>query len=105
MADPMTESGRSGRTIAVMVFAPSNAHHDFDARTNERADELARTAVRLFVEKGQMQPAECGLALIRDGIAIPLDDASRLNEDGVGNGSKLKLIVKKPKTDGAGQPR
>jgi hypothetical protein len=104
MADATTEVVQDARTITVIIFAPSNAHHDFDASATERVDQLARTAVSFFVGIGQMQPAECGLALIRDGIAVPLDDASHLDEDEVGNGAKLKLIVKKPKTDGAGGP-
>ena len=103
MADPVTVTAQNADTITVVVFAPNNTHHDFDARATERVDQLARTAVNYFVGIGQMQPAECGLALIRDGVAIPLDDASRLDEDGVRNGAKLKLIVKKPKTDGTGE--
>jgi hypothetical protein len=52
-----------------------------------------------------MQPADCGLAVIHDGVATPLDDASRLDEDGIRTGAKLKLIVKKPKTDGTAGPQ
>ena len=102
MTSPSTETGRHADTITVTVFAPNNAHHEFTVKATERVDKLARTAVDFFVSSGQMQPADCGLAVVHDGVATPLDDASRLDEDGIRTGAKLKLIVKKPKTDGNG---
>ena len=97
------DTARHADTIAVTVFAPNNAHHEFTVGATERVDKLARTAVDFFVETGQMQPADCGLAVVHDGVATPLDDASLLDEDGVRTGTKLKLLVKKPKTDGHGR--
>lgn len=100
MTIPAAESDQHTDTISVIVFAPNNAHHEFTVAATERVDKLARTAVAFFVEHGQMQPADCGLAVVHDGVATPLDDASRLDEDGIHSGAKLKLLVKKPKTDG-----
>jgi hypothetical protein len=102
MTNPAAEVGQHADIITIVVFAPDNASHEFPVQATEHVNKLARTAVDYFVSIRQMQPAECGLAIIRDGVAVPLNDASRLDEDGVGNGAKLKLIVKKPKTDGTG---
>jgi hypothetical protein len=105
MTIPATETDHHADTITVIVYAPNNAHHEFTVAATERVDKLARTAVAFFVERGQMQPADCGLAIVHDGVATPLDDASRLDEDGIRSGAKLKLLVKKPKTDGNGDDR
>ncbi|MFI5062969.1 MAG: hypothetical protein ACHP9Z_03195 [Streptosporangiales bacterium] len=103
MISPATDTNQHADTVTVTVFAPNNAHHEFTVEATERVDKLARTAVDFFVHSGQMQPADCGLAVVRDGVATPLDDASRLDEDGIHTGAELKLLVKKPKTDGAGR--
>jgi hypothetical protein len=103
MTNPAAETAQHADTITVIVFAPNNAQHEFTVAADERVDKLAWTAVAFFVDSGQMQPADCGLAVVDDGVAIPLDDASGLDEDGIRSGAKLKLIVKKPKTDGDGR--
>lgn len=103
MIHPEADTSQHADTVTVTLFAPNNAHHEFTVEAGERVDKLARTAVDFFVDSGQMQPADCGLAVVRDGVATPLDDASRLDEDGIHTGAELKLIVKKPKTDGVGQ--
>ena len=105
MTNPAVQTVHHADTIVVTVFAPNNAQHEFTVAADERVDKLARTAVGFFVDSGQMQPADCGLAVIHDGVATPLDDASRLDEDGIRTGAKLKLIVKKPKTDGMAGPQ
>ena len=102
MTSLSTGTDRHADTITVTVLAPNNANHEFNVEAPERVVQAARTAVDFFVDSGQMQPADCGLALVSDGVATPLDDASRLDEDGVRTGAKLKLLVKKPKTDGSG---
>lgn len=100
MTNPAEQTVHHADTVVVTVFAPNNAQHEFTVAADERVDKLARTAVGFFVDSRQMQPADCGLAVIHDGVATPLDDASRLDEDDIRTGAKLKLIVKKPKTDG-----
>lgn len=97
----MKDDQRPGHlTISVVVHAPNNTPHTFSVDVHERMDKLAREAVAYFVTAGQMQNDACGLALVHDGVAVPLDDTSRLEEDRVQDGAVLKLVVKKPKTDG-----
>lgn len=90
-------------TVTVTVYAPNNSPHEFVAKARERVDKLARTAVAHFAGAGLMQSADCGLVLVQDGSATPLDDTSRLDELGLRDGAVLKLVVKEPKTDGAGR--
>jgi hypothetical protein len=88
------------KDITIEVRTPSNAPHDFTIKASSRVDKLAREAVKHFVGQGLLADGEYGLALVRDGVATPLDDASRLDEDDVVDGDVLALVAKKPKVDG-----
>lgn len=88
------------RSFDVEVRTPSNAEHEFEARSSETVHELARRAVDYFVQHELIAAGEYGLALLREGKAEALDDASSLGEDGVDEGDVLVLISKSPKVDG-----
>jgi hypothetical protein len=86
--------------ITVTVRTPAGTPHPFEVRTNERVDKVVRTAVRHFVQAGQLADGEYGLALIRDGRAEDLADAARLDDYGVVEGDVLVLVAKASQVDG-----
>lgn len=94
------EHGHRAGDISVTIAAPNNDQRPFVVNDQERADRVARDAVTAFVAAQQMTQMDCSLALVVDGVATLLDDASRLEEDGVHDGARLALVPKKPKTDG-----
>lgn len=88
------------REVTVTVVAPNNHPDTFTVDLHERVDKVAREAVRTFVAARIMEQMECGLALVVDGVARPLDDGARLEDVGVQANSRLALVPKAPKTDG-----
>lgn len=100
--DHASKGGGHGndRDITVTVAAPNNASLDFKVSLHDRVDKVARKAVKAFVHDHQMESMDCGLALIINGVASPLDDSARLEETPVRNHARLVLVPKQPKTDG-----
>jgi hypothetical protein len=96
--DPTETSGKT--EVHFEVAAPNNVTEQFRAPLDQLITVLARDAVESFADAGQMASHECGLALITDGQAERLADTATLREAGIRDGVLLKLIVKKPKTDG-----
>lgn len=88
------------REVAVTIVAPNNHPDTFTVDLHERVDKVAREAVRTFVTARIMEQMECGLVLVVDGVARPLDDGARLEDVGVQANARLALVPKTPKTDG-----
>lgn len=86
--------------IAVTVAAPNNAQREMTFDVHDRVDKIAREAVKVFVNAGQMTQMDCSVAVVLDGVATRLDDAFRLSETPVRPGMRIVLIPKTPKTDG-----
>lgn len=88
--------------IRITVAAPNNESRDLHVHPHARIDEVSRQAVGVFVEERLMEHMECSLALVLDGEASPLDDATRVVEIDVDLHLDVRLVLvpKRPKTDG-----
>lgn len=86
--------------VTVTIVAPNNHPDTFTVDLHERVGKVAREAVHTFVTAHIMEQMDCGLALVVNGVARPLDDSARLEDVGVEANSRLALVPKTPKTDG-----
>ena len=98
-AEPGHGHGHDG-DVTVTIVAPNNHSDTFTVDLHERVDKVAREAVRTFAAAHVMEQMDCGLVLVVDGVARPLDDGARLEDVGVEANSRLALVPKTPKTDG-----
>ena len=67
---------------------------------NQKVDHVKKTAVRHFVEAGEMSDGDYVLALVQGGTLTDLADADKLDEAGVAAGSVLALVPRGPQVDG-----
>jgi hypothetical protein len=86
--------------LNVMGRTPAGQTAPFEVRAHDRVDKVAKIFVDYFVSQHQLAPGEYGLALVRDGAAVNLTDASRLEDHGVVDNDILALIAKAPEIDG-----
>lgn len=101
----MTNQDKSTRrpddkTLEVTVRTPAGHPHKFSFRDNTRVSKAAREATEHFVDKGLLEAADYGLALIRDGRVEELADGARLDDFGIVDGDTLALYPRKPQVDG-----
>lgn len=94
------EAATHNKVIMVTIRTPAGHHHEFEVRTHERVDKVVREAVSYFVDRHELDAGEYGLALVRDGVAQPLEDAARLEDYAVRQGDVLALVTKQPQIDG-----
>jgi hypothetical protein len=99
-APSATQTATQNKVITVTIRTPAGHHHEFEVRTHERVDKVAREAVRYFVERHELDEGQYGLALVRDGVAQPMEDAARLEDYDVRPHDVLALISKQPQIDG-----
>ncbi len=88
------------KTIQVTIRTPAGHEAQFEVRLRERVDKVARDATRYFVERGLLADDQYSLALVSDNVARPLEDAARLEDYAVTEGSVLALVNKQPQIDG-----
>jgi hypothetical protein len=98
--DPGDEPDKHDKEVSVTVRTPAGASAPFDFKENTRVDKVIREAVLHFVATGELAPGDFGLALVRDGAATPLEEDSRLDDDGVVDGDVLHLTNKGAQVDG-----
>jgi hypothetical protein len=67
---------------------------------NQKVDHVKKTAVRHFVDAGEMSDGDYVLALVQGGTLTDLADADKLDEVGVAAGSVLALVPRGPQVDG-----
>ena len=97
---PEPEKRHGDNDLEVTVRTPAGASHKFTFKANTRVDKAVREAAKYFVDKRELAPGDYGLALVRDGVAVPLGDETRLDDDGVVDGDTLHLTNKAPQVDG-----
>lgn len=86
--------------LQVTIRTPAGFGELFSVDAGERIDKVVWRAVKRFVAARQLVPGEYGLALVRDGQAIDLEETARLKDYGVGQHEILSLISKEPQVDG-----
>ena len=67
---------------------------------NQKVDHVKKTAIRHFVDAGEMSDGGYVLALVQGGTLIDLADADKLDEAGVAAGAVLALVPRGPQVDG-----
>lgn len=67
---------------------------------NQKVDHVKKTAVRHFVDTGQMTDGDYVLALVQGGTLTDLADADKLDEAGVTAGAVLALVPRGAQVDG-----
>ncbi len=91
---------KADKHVDVTVRTPAGHTAPFKFKSNERADKVVRVAVDQFVLQGQLAAGDYSLAVVRDGDAVDLADAGRLDDYGIVDGDVLVLISKAPQVDG-----
>lgn len=94
------DKDKGDKDTSVVVRTPAGASHPFEFHANTKVDKVIRTAVEHFVASGELAPGDYGLALVRDGVATPLEDGTRLDDNGVVDDDVLHLTNKGPQVDG-----
>lgn len=95
-----SDERRHDKDVTVTVRTPAGASHTFEFKRNERVDKVTRQAVMHFVAGGQLAAGEFGMALVRNSVATPMNDAGRLDDYHVVDGDVLHLVNKAPQVDG-----
>ena len=88
------------RDITVTIKTPAGIGATFEVREHDRVDKTVRVAVEYFVGSNQLAAGNYGLAVIRDGIAVDMTDAARLEDYKVTEGDELHLVNRDPQVDG-----
>lgn len=86
--------------LHVIGRTPAGQTAPFEVRGHDRVDKVVKEFVDYFVHDHLLAPGDFGLALVRDGAAVTLPDASRLEDHGVVDGDVLALVTKAPEVDG-----
>ena len=100
MTDAAAAHDKGDKRVDVTVRTPAGHSAPFTFKANERADKVVRVAVDQFVSQGQLAAGDCSLAVVRDGDAVDLADAGRLDDYGIVDSDVLVLISKAPQVDG-----
>lgn len=93
-----TKESKDG--VSVTVRTPSGASHGFEFNTKDKVNKVVRETVKHFVSTGELAAGEYGLAVVRDGAALPMNDGGRLDDYGIADGDVLHLTNKGPQVDG-----
>lgn len=90
------------KTLHLTIKATNNAAWKTGKfKTDNLVGEVAREALRHFVNQGQMEDGDYGLALVAEGQPNrEVDDAATLGDSGVPDGATLALVARKPQVDG-----
>ncbi len=94
------DKSNNNRKLTVTVRTPAGIIRGFDVKSHDRVDKTIATAVKVFVEAGELAEGNYGLALVRDGVATDMADAGRLDDYGVVDGDELHLFNTDPQVDG-----
>lgn len=94
------EKGKEPKTIMLTIRTPAGIGHDFTVRDHDRVEKTIRKAVDHFVARNQLVAGNYGLAVIRNGVAVEMPDAARLEDFDVVAHDVLCLINKDPQVDG-----
>ncbi len=88
------------KTLSVVIRTPGNIPATFEVRGHDRVDRATREAVTYFVGRSELAAGDYGLALVRGGNGVELNDAGRLEDYAVVDGDELHLINRAPQVDG-----
>lgn len=91
---------RPNKIVTVVVRTPGNIPATFEFHAHDRIDKVIRDAVAYFVGRNELSAGEYGLALVRDGEGVELNDAGRLEDYDIVDGDELHLINRAPQVDG-----
>lgn len=91
---------RPDKTITVVIRTPGNIPGTFEIRRHDRVDKVVREAVGYFVGRNELAAGDYGLALVRDGNGVELNDAGRFDDYDIVEGDELHLINRAPQVDG-----
>lgn len=88
------------KTITLTIRTPGNIPGSFEVRGHDRVDKVTREAVRHFVARNELAAGDYGLAVVRSGQGVEMNDAGRLDDYDVIGGDELHLINRAPQVDG-----
>jgi hypothetical protein len=94
------DTKRKDKTLDLTIRTPAGHPHRFSFKDNTRVSKVIREVVDHFVEAGQLEDGEYGLALIRDGRSEELASAARLDDYDIVDGDTLALYSRRPQVDG-----
>lgn len=98
--DTSATAGKSGKSITVTIHTPGNIPGSFEVRAHDRVDKVTREAVDYFVGRNELAAGDYALAVIRDGVAVEMNDAGRLEDYDITDGDALHLLNRAPQVDG-----
>lgn len=101
MATTIETKDKHDKTVNVTVKTPAGHAHAFSFKDDVRVSKVIREATDYFVEVGQLEVGEYGVAVIRDGQSIELAPGARLDDYDIADGETLALYPLKPQVDGA----
>lgn len=88
------------KTLTVVIRTPGNIPATFEFRGHDRVDKATREAVAYFIGRNELVAGDYGMALVRGGEGVELNDAGRLEDYDVVDGDELHLINRAPQVDG-----
>lgn len=94
------DKDKPDQTLTVVIRTPGNTPEHFELRGHDRVDKATREAVTYFVGRNELVAGDYGMALVRDGEGLELNDAGRLEDYDIVDGDELHLINRVPQVDG-----
>lgn len=102
MSDTTNEAGSAvRRCIGVTVRTPAGAGSAFGVEPDDVAATLVEKALDWFVGRGQLEPGDFRLGLLRGTAIVDLAAGVELLDAGVTEGDVLHLLTGEPQVDGA----
>ena len=100
MSSAAVEQNGNEHTFELPVRTPAGASNEFHVHSSELVVEVISAAVTHFVNRNELAAGDYGLAVIRDGQAMPMADTSRLSEYDITDEDVLVLVPEAPQVDG-----
>lgn len=96
MSEPTTR-----RCIGVTVRTPAGASSAFGVEPDDVSAALVERAIGWFVGRGQLEPGDFRLGLLRGAAIVDMPPRAELVHAGVTEGDVLHLLSSEPQVDGA----
>ena len=100
MTTTAERNAKKDRTVDVTVKTPAGHAHPFSFKDDSRVSKVIHEATKYFVDTGQLDDGDYGVALIREGRTIELAPGARLDDYDLVDGETLALYPLKPQVDG-----
>jgi hypothetical protein len=88
------------KKVTVKVRTPAGAGHEFTFSSEELVADAVAESIGYFVGKKELAQGDYGLAVVRDGTTVELQDTARIGDYDLHDGEELHLVPEAPQIDG-----